>query len=149
MQSKMLKDAREAGHIYVLVFEIGDSVIETITSFARENGIGAAHFTAIGAFSDATIAVFDFATKGYKNIPVDEQVEVASLVGNITLSNGEPIVHAHVTLGRQDGSTFGGHLIEARVRPTLELFLTRLPQSLQRKLTKESNLPLIHIATDL
>lgn len=148
MQSKMLKDVWEEGPVYALVFETGDEVIEGITAFAKQNDVNTAHFTAIGAFSDATIAWFDPSKKDYRHNPIKEQVEAAALIGDVTLSDGEPRVHAHVVLGRQDGSTFAGHLIEAHVRPTLELFLTQVPQRLQRKINPESSLPLIHIPVE-
>jgi uncharacterized protein len=77
---------------------------------------------------------------------VHEQVEVLSLVGNIARDeDGEPKVHAHVVLGRSDGTTRGGHLLEGRVRPTLEVVLTETPEHLRRKTDEETGLPLISI----
>ena len=106
---------------WILVFDVGDEVVAGLTAFARREGLTGAHFTAIGAFSRATVAFFDLATKEYEEIPVDEQVEVLALVGNVALADGEPKVHAHVVLGRRDGATVGGHLLEGHVQPTLEL----------------------------
>jgi predicted DNA-binding protein with PD1-like motif len=84
--------------------------------------------------------------KDYDKIPVREQVEVLSLVGDITLTEkGEPKVHAHVVLGRSDGTTRGGHLVEARVRPTLEVMLIESPRHLRRKHDPQSGLALIHL----
>jgi predicted DNA-binding protein with PD1-like motif len=75
---------------------------------------------------------------------VPEQVEVVSLVGDVALGeDGGPKVHAHAVLGRSDGSALGGHLLEARVRPTLEVILTELPGHLQRRHDRESGLGLI------
>lgn len=128
---------------YALAFEKGDNVIETLSAFARDRGIGAAHFTAIGAFRDATLAYFDWSTKEYEEISVDEQVEVASLTGNIATVDGEPAIHVHCVLGRSDGSTVAGHLVEARVRPTLELFLVVGPGSLEKHADHETGLDLL------
>ena len=69
-----------------------------------------------------------------------------SLVGNITLEeNGEPKVHAHVVVGRRDGTAHGGHLLEAHVRPTLEVILIESPAPLRRKMNAEVGLALIDL----
>ena len=60
-------------------------------------------------------AIFEWETKQYRPIPVDEQVEVASLVGDIALGpDGKPSIHLHAVLGRHDGTALAGHLLEAR-----------------------------------
>lgn len=131
------------GHTSSLIFDTGDSVIETLESHARRTGIKAAHFIALGAFESATLAFFDWTTKEYLEIPVDEQVEVTSLVGNIGTHDGAPALHIHCVLGRRDGSAITGHLLEATVRPTLELFLTAYDDQLVRRMDEDSRLPLI------
>lgn len=107
----------------VLIFEEGEEVMETLREFARSKDVRAAHFTAIGAFQTATLAYFDWETRDYVEIPVREQVEVLVLAGDIAWKDDEPVVHAHVVLGKRDGATLGGHLCTAIVRPTLELTL--------------------------
>ena len=69
----------------VLVFDTGDEVVSTLTKFAKAQRISAAHFTAIGAFSDAGIGYFDWQKKDYLKNQVNEQVEVVSLIGDIAL----------------------------------------------------------------
>ena len=127
-----------------LVFETGDPVMETLQEYAAAEGFRAASFTALGAFREATLAYFDWESKEYRDLQVDEQVEVTSLVGDIGIHDGEPAVHVHCVLGRSDGSAVTGHLMEATVRPTLELFLTVYPDaSLDRLDDQESGLHLI------
>ena len=137
----------ETGHkSFALVLDTGDEVISGLTEFASEQGLDAASFTAIGAFGAATLGYFNLEKKEYDKIPIHEQVEVLSLAGNITREeDGDPQVHAHVVLGRSDGTTRGGHLLEARVRPTLEVMLTESPEHLRRKTDEETGLPLIVI----
>src|ERR1043165_5167626 len=113
MKSKLVSDGNQK--TFVLVFETGDEVIEQLTKFATENNLRASHFTAIGAFGEAKIAFFDFAIKDYKPIEVNEQVEVLILFGNISLYENKPKIHCHVVLGKSDGSTVGGHLLNAYV----------------------------------
>lgn len=145
MQAKLLR--KDGGQrTFVLVFDTGDEVFSGLTEFAGEHGLDAASFTAIGAFGAAMLGYFDMEEKEYRKIPVHEQVEVLSLVGNIARKeDGEPQVHAHVVLGRSDGTTRGGHLLEGRVRPTLEVVLTETPGHLKRRTDETTGLPLINI----
>ena len=129
---------------FLLVFDRGDEIAVTLTSFARDNGISGASFTAIGACRHATIAYWNPATKEYEKIEVAEQVEVVSLTGNIALGeDGQQRVHAHVALGKRDGTLIGGHFLSGVVYPTLELFLITTSVALQRKRDDETGLPLI------
>lgn len=128
---------------FVLVFDKDEEVIEALTGFAREEELTAAHFSAIGAFSRATVGFFDRDRKDYRKIPLGEQVEVLSLAGNIVLDGREPKVHAHVVLGKPDGTAHGGHLLEGHVWPTLEVVLTESPRHLRRREDPETGLTLI------
>lgn len=129
---------------HVLVFETGDEVSAGLLAYAQEHGLSAARFSAIGAFSEATLGYFDWRTKDYRRIPVAEQVEVLSLLGDVALDEkGQPKVHAHVVVGLPDATTRGGHLLAARVRPTLEVVLIESPAQLRRRHDAESGLALI------
>jgi uncharacterized protein len=138
----------ERGETHVLVFDKGDEVMEALTRFASEEGLTAGHFTAIGAFSDVTLGFLDPETKEYEPIVVDEQVEALSLVGDVSLQDGEPKIHAHVVVGKRDGSAHGGHLLEAHVWPTLEVVLSESPANLRRAVDAETGLPLIVLPED-
>jgi predicted DNA-binding protein with PD1-like motif len=81
----------------------------------------------------------------YRKIAMQEQVEVLSLVGDIALKDGAPQLHAHVVVGKSDGTAHGGHLIEAHVWPTLEVILTESPKHLWRKIDPETGLALIDL----
>ncbi len=133
---------------FALVFDTGDEVVSGLTGFAKENRLTAASLTAIGAFSDVTLGYFDMEKKDYGEIPVDEQVEVLSLVGDIALHEGQPKLHAHVVVGKSDGTTRGGHLLEARVRPTLEVIVVESPEHLRRKIDEQTGLPLIDLQAE-
>ena len=108
---------------HILVLRTGDDALDAIKELAIRKRIEGASFSAIGAFQTATIAYWNWDTKGYEHIEVAEQVEVLTLTGNVARSGNDPRLHAHVILGRRDGSTIGGHLIRGIVRPTLEVFL--------------------------
>ncbi len=125
-----------------LIFQTGDEVMSLLADFARRENVRAARFTAIGAFQDATLAYFDWEKKDYLDIPVREQVEVLVLTGDIAWHGDKPVAHVHAVLGRRDGSTVGGHLRRAIVRPTLELMLTEAG-ALERQFDRDSGLALI------
>jgi predicted DNA-binding protein with PD1-like motif len=144
MKTKLLDDAQ--AKTYAVIFATGDEFSSQLLDFAKKEQLGGSHFTAIGAFSDATLGYFDWEKKDYEKIPVREQVEVVSLIGDISLdAEGQPKIHAHVVLGRSNGVAIGGHLLEAHVRPTLEVILTESPKHLERHYDPESKLALIQL----
>ena len=143
MKAKLIHSGKQK--TYALIFEKDDEVIAGLTSFAKQQSLGASHFTAIGAFSDVTLGYFNRDKKDYDKIPVKEQVEALSVMGDIALNKGEPKIHAHVVVGKRDGSTLGGHLVQAHVWPTLEVVLTESPRHLRRKTDEETGLALIEL----
>lgn len=137
------KDLGQQATTYSIVFRSGDEVASGLTEFAEKNHIQSGHLTAIGAFSGAVLAYFDRDRKEYKKITIDGQVEVLSFIGDFALDKGRPVLHAHVVVGFPDGHTMGGHLLEAHVWPTLEVFLTTSPTPLQKEYDPDSHLDLI------
>lgn len=142
METALLNEA-DGLRTFVVVLSSGDEVMATLGRFALEQRLKASQFSAIGAFSRVVVAFFDWETKDYRHLPIDEQVEVLSLLGDITLDDDKRKIHAHVVVGKSDGSAHGGHLIEAYVRPTLEIMVTELPRHLYRKFDSASGLALI------
>ena len=145
MKTKLIDETGQK--TFALIFDKGDEFVDQLTSFANENDLKASHFTAIGAFRDVMLGYFDRDSKKYKEIPIVEQVEVLSLVGDIALKGNIPQVHAHVVLGKADGTAHGGHILEAHVWPTLEVVLTESPNYLHRKVDAETGLALIDIGS--
>lgn len=131
--------------VYAVIMDSGDDVTRCLKSFAKEKQLSAAQFTAIGAFSEVTLGFFDFKIKDYKKVDIKEQVEVLTLTGDISLYKNEPKVHAHVVVGKEDASAYGGHLMKATVHPTLEVIINESPSYLKRKMDEETGLPLITI----
>jgi predicted DNA-binding protein with PD1-like motif len=128
---------------FFLVFDKGDDVLVTLRAFAEANAVRGASFFALGAFSSATIAYWNPATKEYEKIDVAEQVEVLSLTGNVGVDGAETKIHAHATLGRRDGSAIGGHVLAATVFPTLEMHLVDYGAAVVRGTDEETGLSLI------
>ncbi len=134
--------------VFAVVFEPGDEPVSGLERFARHERVDAARITAVGAFERATVGWFDLDARDYRRIEVTEQVELLSLVGDITLAGltgEEPRIHAHVVLGRSTGQAIGGHLLEASVRPTLEVLVTDTPAALRRRHDPATGLALIDV----
>ncbi len=145
MESKLLNQSGEQ-RTFALIFDKGDEVLPKVEQFASQHEITGAQITGIGAFSDVVLRYFDWTRKDYLDNKVDEQVEVASLVGDIGKKpDGSPAVHIHLVIGKRDGSAMAGHLGPAHVRPTLELIVSETPAYLQRCKDEETGLPLIDL----
>lgn len=129
---------------YALILDTGEDVLKSITAFAKENKLAASQFTAIGAFSEATLGFFNFDIKDYNRLPVFEQTEVLVFNGNITLTEENSVqIHAHAVLRKADGTAIGGHVLSAKVHPTLEIVITESPVHLHRRHDSETGLQLL------
>jgi predicted DNA-binding protein with PD1-like motif len=143
MQTKLLAETG-GQRTFAVILETGEEVMASLQRFADREGLTAAQFSAIGAFSDAVLTYFDWERKAYLKNPVREQVEVASLSGDVAIApDGSRALHIHTVLGRRDGAALAGHLAEGHVRPTLEVVLTESPAHLQKRLDPDSGLVLI------
>ncbi|WP_175412493.1 PPC domain-containing DNA-binding protein [Streptomyces sp. TRM64462] len=142
MRWQQLEEGR-SGAAYALVLDPGEDPLVCLDGFARDRDVGAAQITAVGAFETAVVGWFDRGAKDYRRIPVDEQCEVLSLVGDIAEDAEGPAAHVHTVLGLSDGTTRGGHLLEARVWPTLEIVVRTSPADLRKTYRPEIGLALI------
>ncbi len=93
----------------------GDEVASGLTEFAEKNHLTGSHITGIGALNHVVLGWYDPEKRAYKKNVIDEEVELVSLTGNVAIENGKPFVHAHVVVALKDGTTRGGHLLEATV----------------------------------
>ena len=128
---------------YAVIFYQGDEAFSGLLEFAEKYHVTSAHFTAIGAIDGATVAWFDPQRKMYKEIPIQGQHEVIGMSGDIALYQGKPVVHTHMIVGRPDGTTQGGHVLEAHVSPTLEVMVTVDPVRMQKRFDPVTDLTLI------
>jgi uncharacterized protein len=143
MKTRLVSDDPGA-RVHVVILDSGEEAFAALTRFANEAKMTAASVTAIGAFEKATVGWFDFASKSYRKIEVDEQCEVLSALGDVAVGDdGKASLHVHIVLGLSDGSTRGGHLLAGTVRPTLEVVLTEVPATLRRKKRADLGIALI------
>jgi uncharacterized protein len=145
VRARLLHES-EGQRTFVAVLATGDEVVASLLAFAEEHRIGAAAVSAIGALRSARVAFFDPDRREYLPIPIDEQLEVLSLAGDIVLDDEDRArLHVHATLGKRDGSAWGGHLLEGVVRPTLEAIVTESPPQLRRRHDPASGAALIDL----
>jgi uncharacterized protein len=143
MKARVIEDADVV--TYVVVCDPGDEAVAELTQFARAERLEAAQLTAVGGFERATVGWFDRAAKQFRPIPVDEQCEVLSLIGDVAEGQQGPSLNMHVVLGLSDGTTRGGHLIEGQVFPTLEVIVTEAPAELRKVMRPDIGVALIDL----
>lgn len=129
--------------VFAVVLETGDEVVQCLSRFAAEHALDASQVSAIGAFARSIVGFYDLERREYQRIPVDEQAELLAMLGDIADEQGRPKLHVHVVLGLRDGTTRGGHLLEAEVRPTCEIIVTESPGHLRRSYDPATGLALL------
>ncbi|MBQ0826084.1 PPC domain-containing DNA-binding protein [Streptomyces tagetis] len=143
MKWRQVQDGPSA--VYVVVLDPGEEAVDRLTAFARDRSLGASQVTAVGAFSQAVVGWFDRAERDYRPLPVGEQCEVLSLLGDVAVGPGGPVPHLHAVLGLPDGTTRGGHLLSGRVWPTLEVIVRDSPAELAKTHRPDLGLALIDL----
>ncbi|HKP52954.1 MAG TPA: PPC domain-containing DNA-binding protein [Chloroflexia bacterium] len=133
------------GGRYIVRLESGEAVIETLTGLLQAEGVQFASVSAIGAVRRAQLGYWNAATGEYEFRDFEEQMEVVSFGGNCSLKGGKPFLHIHCVLGRRDFSVIAGHLKEAEVHPTLEVWLRTEQSPVRRARDSESGLDLLDL----
>lgn len=137
---------KRLGDTYLIRLETGEKVIESLGRFADVNRIGFGVIRAIGSFERVTLGYYDTEAKIYRNEELEGPVEVLNMSGNISRAeDGQRIVHAHVTVGRSDYNTRGGHVVEATVGPTLEVVVETVPTTVRRRRDPDTGLELMDL----
>jgi predicted DNA-binding protein with PD1-like motif len=125
---------------YIVHVEKGEKVVESLTNFCKQNNIHSAQLAGIGAVKNIDIGAYDIDTKDYIHRVFNEILELLSFQGNIALKDGEPFLHAHITLGNHDMEVFGGHLFEMEVAAVGEFIIHDFQNETHRKLNEDIGL---------
>lgn len=121
----------------------GEELVESILRYCESNEISAGWVQAIGACSEATISSYNFSTREYDKITFAEDLELVSLIGNISVVDEKTSMHAHVSLSRHDMSVIGGHLHSMIISGTGEVYITMFEGEFKRHLDAETGLMLL------
>lgn len=130
---------------YIVVLERGENVIKTLSNFAVSHNIGYASLSGVGALKNIQLGYFNLEKKEYQRCFFPAEYELLNLTGNISWASDAPLVHCHVTIADPEFFVRGGHLFEADVGVTLELFVTVLENRISRKKDDFTGLNLLEL----
>ena len=105
----------QAGRSFVVRVKHDADIIEYLTSFAKDNCLSTAAFTALGALKNVKLGFYDQKKHVYGELVFSGPVELICCIGNVSLKDGEPFVHAHAVLSDEEGNVKGGHLLGGTV----------------------------------
>jgi len=88
----------------------GDDLLPALEQFCREKNITLGEVRALGAVTRARVGFYNQEERKYYFLDLEQPLEILALVGNVSLKDGKPMVHAHVTLADAAGRAYGGHL---------------------------------------
>jgi len=133
-------------HSRLLVrFEVGDKLPESLVDMARRLGIASGSLTGIGGVRSVVLGYYDLQARQYVTFEVPGIVELVSLIGNVSLLNGQPFWHLHALVADREGNVRGGHLVGLEVAITLECWIERGGKVIQRKKDDYSGLNLLDL----
>ncbi len=120
----------------------GDNINKTFESFAEVKGIGCAWLNGIGALENPEIGYYSLEDKAYRRKTFKGEYELTSLIGNITLKEGKPFSHTHITFSDTEFRVFGGHLFNANITAAGEFIMQFGSDEINREMNAEIGLPL-------
>lgn len=117
----------------MLTFERGEEVLELLQRFCRTLQIGGGFFSGIGTALEVTLSFYNVQTEEYEDVPIDDAMEIASLNGNISVMEGEPVIHVHGVFSKETMETVGGHIKRLVVAGTCEVALVAFDDPIVRR----------------
>tara|TARA_B100000686_G_C16741363_1_gene946775 strand:- start:863 stop:1285 length:423 start_codon:yes stop_codon:yes gene_type:complete len=117
---------KQDGDTYIIYVEQNEPIMDTLTEFCKKNNIINAQLSGIGAIKDIKLGAYDLEKKEYITQNYDEIRELTSYQGNVLLKDGEPFIHAHITIADHSLDVKGGHLFEAKVAAVGEFVLRKI-----------------------
>lgn len=130
---------------YMIRLERGEEVLQTVTTFAVENCITAGIITGLGAADKIRVGYFDLHSRDYPEKTFSGELEILALNGNLSWIGDQPMVHMHVVFSDENMNALGGHLFEARISATCEIYLKVFSRKLERKRDEETGLNLLDL----
>jgi len=136
------------GDRYIVRLMSGEPLMQTLVGFLEREQIEFANLSAAGAVRWARLAYWNASTKQYEQREFDQQMEVVSFQGNAALKDDKPFLHLHGVFGLSDFTVVGGHIQEATVYPTLEVWLRTEDVVVRRAEDSDSGLDLLDLPED-
>ncbi len=133
----------EAVKMFMGKLSHGADLLEEITKICVDQDICLGSVEALGAVKKARLGYYNRQDHEYQFLDLNQTLEITNLTGNISIKDGAPIVHAHVTLSNKDGHAFGGHLAPGTIVFACEVIIQVLDgPRFERGLDQETGLPL-------
>jgi predicted DNA-binding protein with PD1-like motif len=128
-------DARGDEFRHLVRLDAGERIIDTLVTYLCGPGstIRSGLISGIGAASHCEIGYYDLQTGEYQTRIIEESCEITALIGNITRIDGQPVIHAHITLAGPDYTVLGGHLVEGTISVTGEIWIHGTPLEVTRR----------------
>lgn len=139
-----MKFAKQSDNEYIGNLDQDSDLMESLEKFAIENNIQSGVFSVIGAVKNSEFGFYDQKEKKYRSMFLEEPAEILHCTGNITLRDGKPFVHAHITLADREGKAYGGHLIRAKVFAG-EVYVKKFEKGIGRELDPGTGLALLDL----
>lgn len=128
------------GNNVVVRMDVGDEILTSLKEVCLKENIKLASLTALGACNHFVAGVYDVEKKAYFKNEFNGAYEITALVGNISTKDGEYYAHLHITCGDDKGNCFGGHLNEATISVTCEMFINVIDGEVDRKVDEVTGL---------
>jgi uncharacterized protein len=134
----------KSGKRYIIRLERGEQLVKTLTEFCEKENIKSGGLWGIGAVLSAELGFYHLDKKEYSFKKSDTPHEIASMIGNVTIVDDKPFLHIHTVLSNENFVCIGGHLKEATVGATCEVYLTDLDTKIERIIDEEIGLKLLN-----
>ena len=136
---------QQMGDTIAVRLQVGEEIVASLTELCERLQLHTATIAGLGAVNRVTCGLFDPVKKSYLSHHYEQDLEIVSLVGNITRMQQKPYLHLHASFADEQGRVFGGHLNEAWISATAELFITVLPGQIGRFADEQTGLNLMEI----
>ena len=136
---------RRFDNTIVLRLYQGEEICASLLRVAEQEGIALAEVSGLGAADQLDLMVYDLQARQYARSTFKGAYEITSLTGNITLKDGAPYLHAHLSAGGADGRMVGGHLSRGVISVTGEIFIHILPGRVERQMDEAIGINLMNL----
>lgn len=114
------------GNFLIVRLNRGEEILSSVAAVCEKEHVDSASVVGIGAVDFCKVGIYRVETREYRSKELGER-EITSLVGNVSVKDGGRCYHFHIAVGGSDLTVSGGHLIEARISATAELYVTVFP----------------------
>ena len=132
-------------NVYVIRLDVGDEIMASLTELCNKENIRSATVQGLGAVNDVTVGYYSLEEGRYFQKTFKQQFEMIALNGNITRKDDIPYLHLHIALSDEKYSFFGGHLNNAVISITAEIYVSVLNGEVNRRVNPETNLNIFDI----